>query len=71
MNERVIRVFEKLSGWTEKSHYEHEHDGYITIEEDIMTGEAHAFLWSHEVHGGGIPKHLQYLHMGDHVFVKP
>jgi hypothetical protein len=67
MTEESIRVFEELSGWTEKSHYEHEHNGYITVDEDIMTGEAHAFLWRHDFD----PQHLQYLYLGDHVFVKP
>lgn len=67
IGETAIRVFEKLSGWTEKSKYERDHDGYVTVEEDVMTGEGHAFLWRHDRD----PKHLQYMHMGDHVFVKP
>lgn len=67
MTEEALRVFEKLSGWTEKSHYEKERDGYVTVEEDIMTGEAHAFLWRYDRD----PQHLQFMHMGDHQFVKP
>jgi hypothetical protein len=67
MSETAIRVFEKLSGWTEKSHYEKEHNGYIDLEEDVMTGDTHAFLWCYDKD----PKHMQTMRLGDIVFVKP
>jgi hypothetical protein len=70
LNNKSIRVFEKLSGWHEKSNYEHDTGGYVTIEEDVMTGEANAFLWTMSDEDSHV-NHLQYLHLGDHVFVKP
>jgi hypothetical protein len=69
LSDKTIQVFEKLSGWREKSNYEHDHNGYITIEEDIMTGEANAFLWTMDDEDSHVD-HLQYLHLGDHTFVK-
>lgn len=69
LNETAIKVFEKLSGWTEKSNYEREHGGYITIEEDRMTGEANAFLWTTNDDDSHV-QHLEYMHLGDIVFVK-
>jgi hypothetical protein len=69
LTEQAIKVFEKLSGWTEKSRFEKEHDGYVTIEEDIMTGEANAFFWTVNDEDSHV-RHLQYMHLGDYVFVK-
>jgi hypothetical protein len=66
LNKQAIQVFETLSGWTEKSNYEKQSGGHITIEEDIMTGEANAFLWRYDFD----PQHLQYMRLGDLVFVK-
>jgi hypothetical protein len=70
ISEKAIRVFEKLSGWTEKSKFEAEHNGYVTIEEDVMTGEANAFLWTVGPLEDHHIDHLQYMHLGDHIFVK-
>lgn len=69
MDANSIKVFEKLSGWTEKGHYEQQHGGYVSIEEDIMTGEANAFLWTMSNDDSHVD-HLQYTHLGGHVFVK-
>lgn len=69
LTEQAIKVFEKLSGWTEKSTYEREHGGYITVEEDRMTGEANAFLWTMNDEDSNV-HHLQYMHLGDLTFVK-
>ena len=70
MTQESIKVFEKLSGWREKSGFEHDTGGYVTVEEDIMTGEANAFLWTMNNEDSHVD-HLQYMHIGDHVFVKP
>ena len=70
LSEQAIRVFEKLSGWTEKSRFEKEHDGYVTVEEDIMTGEAAAFLWTVDTMDDNHIDHLQFMRLGDRVFVK-
>lgn len=70
MTESVTRVFEKLSGWCEKSRYEREHGGYITIEEDVMDGEANAFLWTMNDDDDSHVDHLQYMHLGGRTFVK-
>ena len=70
LTEQAIKVFEKLSGWTEKANYEREHGGHVTIEEDIMTGEANAFFWWVDTKDDHHIDHLQYMHLGDYVFVK-
>ena len=41
-----IRMFERLSGWRTKEHFEAEHEGYVTIEKDLKTGHRDAFLWT-------------------------
>jgi hypothetical protein len=69
LSETAIKVFERLSGWTEKANYEREHGGYITVEEDVMTGEANAFFWTMNDEDSHV-HHLQYMHLGDFVFVK-
>lgn len=70
LTDQAIRVFEKLSGWTEKSRFEKEHNGYVTVEEDIMTGEANAFLWTVDTMDDHHIDHLNYMHLGDLTFVK-
>ncbi len=69
MSPKAVQVFEKLSGWKEKSNFEHDEGGYVTIEEDIKTGDANAFLWTVHNEDSHVD-HLQYLHLGDRVFVK-
>lgn len=70
LSETAIKVFERLSGWTEKSNYERERGGYVIVEEDYMTGEANAFLWWVDLNDDHHIDHLQYMHLGDFVFVK-
>lgn len=69
MTEQAVKVFEKLSGWREKANFEHDSGGYVTVEEDILTGEANAFLWTMNDEDSHVD-HLQYLFMDDRVFVK-
>lgn len=43
MGKELIKAFEKISDWREKSSFEAEHEGYITIE---RMGDATAmFFW--------------------------
>lgn len=69
ISENTIKIFEKLSGWTEKEKYEREHGGHITIEEDIRTGDANAFLWTMSDDDSYVV-HLQYMFLYGLVFVK-
>lgn len=67
MSPAAIKVFERLSGWTEKSNYEKANEGVVTFEEDVKTGELNAFFWPTATDGWS---HLQYMNLGDLVFVK-
>lgn len=52
MTPGFARLFESVSGWSRKEHFEYEHDGYVTLENDPKTRQRNAFLWhpdgSHE-----------------------
>lgn len=62
-----IRMFERLSGWRTKEHFEAEHEGYVTIERDAKTGSKDAFLWTVD----GNNRHVRKMWALGHIFLKP
>jgi len=62
----LLKNFERLSGWMTPESFEHENDGYVTLEENAAHHGYEAFLWkpdmSHE--------HLQTMWMAGHWFVR-
>lgn len=73
MSPQAIRVFEKLSGWTERSEFEQANDGRVQIHEDIKTGAARAHFSPNNfdsVSGPLIGRSLQYMHLNGVTFVR-
>lgn len=66
MNPQLRKVFEHVSGWMNPETYGHEHDGYVTFEEDPKTRRRDAFLWKLD----GSHEHLHKMWLCGETFVR-
>jgi hypothetical protein len=65
MSNGLTKVFEWFSGWREYSQFEHDHEGYITVERVGEYGSA-MFLWRVDKD----PVHLDCMYMDGKTFVR-
>jgi hypothetical protein len=64
MSNGLTRVFEWVSGWRERSEFEHDHEGYITTE---RVGDANAmFLWRVDKE----PARLDHMYLDGYTMVR-
>lgn len=66
MESKLIKVFERLSGWKTPDTFGHENDGYITFETDPKTHATEAFLWKSDMSH----EHLQSMWLCGQTFVR-
>ncbi len=67
MDSNTQEVFTALSGWVEREHFEREYRGFVTIQEDLSTGESLACF---RQSGATSLTTLQYMYLGGKTFVK-
>jgi len=64
MSNGLTKVFEWISGWRERSEFEHDHEGYITTER-VGDGSA-MFLWRVDKD----PVHLDHMYLDGQTLVR-
>lgn len=66
MEQNLIRLFEKLSGWRTPEDFAQDNEGYVTFEDDPKSHRREAFLWKPD----GSHEHLETMWVAGHTFVR-
>jgi hypothetical protein len=66
MTYTLLETFQKVTGWKTPELFGREHDGFVTIEEDLRTHTHEAFFWDADM----AHERLQTMWMDGHYFVR-